>query len=90
MTSENLVTVAEGTLEQAEVVLQGQKSKNYPVVNKDHKLKYFNQFRDITKLTQNPSRTKMYLVVYVATAIGVIGDAVKEQIVNAGVDAINH
>jgi IMP dehydrogenase len=70
MTSENLVTVAEGTLEQAEVVLRSQIEK-LPVVNKDHKLKYFNQFRDITKLTQNPSRTKMYLVVYVATAIGV-------------------
>jgi IMP dehydrogenase len=39
MTSENLVTVAEGTsLEQAEVVLQGHKIEKLPVVNASYKL----------------------------------------------------
>jgi IMP dehydrogenase len=38
MTSVNLVTVAEGTSLQAEVVLQGHKIEKLPVINKDGKL----------------------------------------------------
>lgn len=53
MTSQNLVTVAEGTsLEQAEVVLQGHKIEKLPVVNDKNELVGLITFRDITKLTQ--------------------------------------
>ena len=53
MTSENLVTVSEGTsLGQAEVVLQGYKIEKLPVVNAENKLVGLITFRDITKLTQ--------------------------------------
>jgi IMP dehydrogenase len=63
MTSENLVTVAEGTsLEQAEVVLQGHKIEKLPVVNVVQ-ISGFNYFRDITKLTQKPIANKDVLVV---------------------------
>ncbi len=92
MTSENLVTVAEGTsLEQAEVVLQGNKIEKLPVVNADYKLVGLITFRDITKLTQKPIANKdSFGRLRVAAAIGVTGDAVQraEALVNAGVDAI--
>jgi IMP dehydrogenase len=74
MTSENLVTVAEGTsLEQAEVVLQ---AINWKITSCKRvvQISGFNYFRDITKLTQKPIANKDVLVVYVAAAIGVTGD----------------
>jgi IMP dehydrogenase len=78
MTSKNLVTVAEGTsLEQAEVVLQGNKIEKLPVVNAKYKLVGLITFRDITKLTQKPIANKdKYGRLRVAAAIGVTGDAV--------------
>jgi IMP dehydrogenase len=92
MTSKNLITVAEGTsLEQAEVVLQGNKIEKLPVVNNDYKLVGLITFRDITKLTQKPFANKdIYGRLRVAAAIGVTGDAVLRAgaLVNAGVDAI--
>lgn len=92
MTSENLVTVAEGTsLQEAEVVLQGNKVEKLPVVNADYKLVGLITFRDITKLTQKPIANKdVYGRLRVAAAIGVTADAVNraEALVNAGVDAI--
>ena len=92
MTSENLVTVAEGTsLEEAEVILQGHKIEKLPVVNGDYKLVGLITFRDITKLTQKPIANKdSFGRLRVAAAIGVTGDAVQraEALVNAGVDAI--
>ena len=92
MTSENLITVSEGTsLEQAEVVLQGNKIEKLPVVNADYKLIGLITFRDITKLTQKPIANKdVFGRLRVAAAIGVTGDAVQraEALVNAGVDAI--
>jgi IMP dehydrogenase len=92
MTSENLITVSEGTsLEQAEVVLQGNKIEKLPVVNTDYKLIGLITFRDITKLTQKPIANKdVFGRLRVAAAIGVTGDAVQraEALVNAGVDAI--
>lgn len=92
MTSENLVTVAEGTsLEEAEVILQGHKIEKLPVVNSENKLVGLITFRDITKLTQKPIANKdSFGRLRVAAAIGVTGDAIEraEALVNAGVDAI--
>ncbi|WBL26458.1 IMP dehydrogenase [Zunongwangia sp. HGR-M22] len=92
MTSENLVTVAEGTsLDQAEDILQENKIEKLPVINKEKKLVGLITFRDITKLTQKPNANKdSYGRLRVAAAIGVTGDAVEraEALYNAGVDAI--
>ncbi|MEQ5789573.1 IMP dehydrogenase [Muricauda sp. NFXS6] len=92
MTSENLVTVAEGTsLQQAEVILQENKIEKLPVVNDKNELIGLITFRDITKLTQKPIANKdQYGRLRVAAAIGVTGDAVDraEALVKAGVDAI--
>ncbi|MDR5590952.1 IMP dehydrogenase [Christiangramia sp. SM2212] len=92
MTSENLVTVAEGTsLDDAEDILQENKIEKLPVVNDNDKLVGLITFRDITKLTQKPMANKDgYGRLRVAAAVGVTGDAVDraEALVNAGVDAI--
>ncbi len=92
MTSENLVTVGEGTsLQQAEVILQDNKIEKLPVVDKENTLVGLITFRDITKLTLKPMANKDKLGrLRVAAAIGVTGDAVDraEALVNAGVDAI--
>ncbi|MFM2203233.1 MAG: hypothetical protein RLZZ605_197, partial [Bacteroidota bacterium] len=92
MTSQNLVTVAEGTsLEQAEVVLQGNKIEKLPVVNAENKLVGLITFRDITKLTQKPIANKdSFGRLRVAAAIGVTADSIQraEALVKAGVDAI--
>lgn len=92
MTSENLVTVGEGTsLEQAEVILQEHKIEKLPVVNDQNELIGLITFRDITKLTQKPIANKdQYGRLRVAAAVGVTADAVKraEALVLAGVDAI--
>ena len=92
MTSENLVTVGEGTsLQQAEVILQENKIEKLPVVNQKEELVGLITFRDITKLTQKPIANKdQYGRLRVAAAIGVTGDAVDRAgaLVKAGVDAI--
>ena len=92
MTSENLVTVAEGTsLKQAEVILQENKIEKLPVVKDDQTLIGLITFRDITKLTQKPDANKdAYGRLRVAAALGVTADAVEraEALVNAGVDAV--
>ncbi len=92
MTSENLVTVSEGTsLDDAEDILQENKIEKLPVINKDKKLVGLITFRDITKLTQKPMANKdSFGRLRVAAAVGVTGDAVDraEALVNAGVDAI--
>ncbi len=92
MTSENLVTVGEGTsLDEAEDILQENKIEKLPVVNKDYKLVGLITFRDITKLTQKPIANKdSYGRLRVAAALGVTADAVEraEALVNAGVDAV--
>ena len=92
MTSENLVTVSEGTsLDDAEDILQENKIEKLPVINKDQKLVGLITFRDITKLTQKPMANKdSFGRLRVAAAVGVTGDAVDraEALVNAGVDAI--
>lgn len=92
MTSENLVTVGEGTsLQEAEVILQNNKIEKLPVVNDENTLIGLITFRDITKLTLKPSANKDSLGrLRVAAAIGVTGDAVDraEALVKAGVDAV--
>ncbi|KRG29589.1 IMP dehydrogenase [Salegentibacter mishustinae] len=92
MTSENLVTVAEGTsLDQAEDILQEYKIEKLPVVNDNNKLVGLITFRDITKLTLKPNANKdSFGRLRVAAAVGVTADAVEraEALVNAGVDAI--
>ena len=92
MTSENLVTVGEGTsLEAAEDILQENKIEKLPVVDKDYRLVGLITFRDITKLTQKPIANKdKFGRLRVAAAIGVTPDALEraEALVGAGVDAV--
>ena len=92
MTSDNLVTVAEGTsLEEAEGILQQNKIEKLPVVNSEDKLVGLITFRDITKLTQKPIANKdSFGRLRVAAAVGVTADAVDRAaaLVKAGVDAI--
>ena len=92
MTSDNLITVAQGTsLEQAEIILQKHKIEKLPVVDSKGKLLGLITFRDITKLTQKPIANKdSYGRLRVAAALGVTADAVKraEALVNAQVDAV--
>ncbi|WP_299525770.1 IMP dehydrogenase, partial [uncultured Lutibacter sp.] len=92
MTSENLVTVAEGTsLKQAELILQENKIEKLPVVNVDYKLVGLITYRDIIKVIENPSANKdQYGRLRVAAAIGVTGDAFEraEALIKVGVDAL--
>ncbi len=92
MTSENLVTVAEGTsLKEAEIILQKNKIEKLPVVNDNNMLLGLITFRDITKLTQKPNANKdAFGRLRVAAALGVTADAVEraEALVNAQVDAV--
>ncbi|HSP40093.1 MAG TPA: IMP dehydrogenase [Gillisia sp.] len=92
MTSQNLVTVAEGTsMAEAEEILQQHKIEKLPVVNEHKKLVGLITFRDITKLTQKPIANKdSYGRLRVAAAIGVTHDSVArtEALVQAGVDAV--
>jgi len=92
MTSDNLVTAAEGTtLQEAEGILQAHKIEKLPVIDEDNKLIGLITFRDITKLTQKPMANKdKYGRLMVAAAIGVTPDAAQraEALKNAGVDAI--
>jgi IMP dehydrogenase len=92
MTSENLVTVAQGTsLKEAEIILQQNKIEKLPVVSTDGKLLGLITFRDITKLTQKPIANKdNYGRLRVAAALGVTADAVEraEALVNAQIDAV--
>lgn len=92
MTSENLVTVAQGTsLKEAEIILQKNKIEKLPVVNENGKLLGLITFRDITKLTQKPIANKdQYGRLRVAAALGVTADALEraEALVNAQIDAV--
>jgi IMP dehydrogenase len=92
MTSENLVTVSEGTsLKQAELILQENKIEKLPVVDKNYKLVGLITFRDIIKVSENPNANKdTYGRLRVAAAIGVTGDAVERAgaLITAGVDAL--
>ncbi|MBT8234560.1 MAG: IMP dehydrogenase, partial [Bacteroidia bacterium] len=92
MTTENLVTVGEGTsLEEAEVILQDNKIEKLPVVNQSNELVGLITFRDIAKLSLKPIANKdQYGRLRVAAAIGVTEDATERAgaLVKSGVDAI--
>ena len=92
MTSENLITVAQGTsLKEAEIILQKHKIEKLPVVTEDGILLGLITFRDITKLTQKPSANKdKFGRLRVAAALGVTPDVMEraEALVNAQVDAV--
>ena len=92
MTSENLVTTAQGTsLKDAEGILQENKIEKLPVVDANNKLVGLITFRDITKVTLKPNANKdQFGRLRVAAALGVTADVVErtEALVNAGVDAV--
>lgn len=92
MTSQNLVTVGQGTsLKQAEEVLQDNKIEKLPVVDDDYKLVGLITYRDIIKVRENPDANKdNYGRLRVAAAIGVTSDAMTRAtaLIAAGVDAL--
>jgi IMP dehydrogenase len=92
MTSEDLITVGEGTsLKQAEVILQDNKVEKLPVVSKNNKLVGLITFRDIIKVRENPDANKdQYGRLRVAAAIGVTADCLERvnALVEQGVDAV--
>ncbi|MEL4455304.1 IMP dehydrogenase [Lutimonas vermicola] len=92
MTSENLITVKEGTsLKQAEMILQDHKIEKLPVVNPNGKLVGLITYRDIIKVSENPNANKdSYGRLRVAAAIGVTGDSMKraKALIKEGVDAL--
>ena len=92
MTSQNLITVNEGTsLKDAEKILQKHKIEKLPVVSKGNILVGLITFRDITKHSTKPKANKdEYGRLVVAAAVGITSDVLDR--VNAlnksGVDAI--
>ncbi|MCH1517547.1 MAG: IMP dehydrogenase [Flavobacteriaceae bacterium] len=92
MTSENLITVTQGTsLAEAEGILQQHKIEKLPVVDDQYQLVGLITFRDITKHTDKPIANKdSYGRLRVAAAVGVTGDVIERTraLVEVGVDAI--
>ena len=92
MTSENLVTVPEGTnLAQAELILQDHKIEKLPVVNSKGKLTGLITFKDIQKFKAYPMACKDALGrLRVGAAVGVTHDTMQriQALVNSGVDAV--
>jgi len=92
MTSENLVTTAQGTsLKDAEGILQENKIEKLPVVDANNKLVGLITFRDITKITLKPNANKdQFGRLRVAAALGVTADVVErtKALVKSGVDAV--
>ena len=76
MTSENLITVKEGTsLEDAEVILQNHKIEKLPVIDNNNLLVGLITFRDITKHLAKPNANKdEFGRLRVAAAVGVTTD----------------
>lgn len=92
MTSEHLVTAAEGiSMEDAEKVLQAHKIEKLPVVDADNKLIGLITFRDITRVSITPQANKDSLGrLRVAAAVGVTADVMDRvtALQKAGVDAV--
>ena len=92
MTTENLITVKEGTsLEDAEGILQNHKIEKLPVINSDNILVGLITFRDITKHIAKPYSNKdEFGRLRVAAAVGVTNDLLERTsaLVKSNVDAI--
>jgi IMP dehydrogenase len=92
MTSENLVTVPEGTtLEEAKQVLHGHRIEKLPVVDKNFMLKGLITVKDIKKKAKYPNACKDEKGrLRVGAAVGVSTDTYQrvEALVEAGVDVI--
>ena len=92
MTSENLITVKEGTsLQDAEAILQKHKIEKLPVLNPNNILVGLITFRDISKHSKKPNANKdSFGRLRVAAAIGVSVDAFErvKRLYEAGVDAV--
>ena len=92
MTTENLITVKEGTsLEDAEGILQNHKIEKLPVINSDNVLVGLITFRDITKHIAKPYSNKdEFGRLRVAAAVGVTNDLLERTsaLVKSNVDAI--
>ena len=92
MTSENLITVKEGTsLQDAEAILQKHKIEKLPVLNSNNILVGLITFRDISKHSKKPNANKdSFGRLRVAAAIGVSADAFErvKRLYEAGVDAV--
>jgi IMP dehydrogenase len=92
MTSENLITVKDGTsLEDAEVILQNHKIEKLPVVDNNNFLVGLITFRDITKHLAKPNANKdEFGRLRVAAAVGVTHDLLERTsaLVKSNVDAV--
>ena len=92
MTTENLVTVPEGTtLEEAKQVLHGHRIEKLPVVDKDFMLRGLITVKDIKKKAKYPNACKDERGrLRAGAAVGVSADTVQrvEALVEAGVDVI--
>ena len=92
MTSENLITVNEGTsLKDAEKILQKHKIEKLPVVSKGNILVGLITFRDITKHSTKPKANKdEFGRLRVAAAVGITPDVLDrvDALNKSGVDAI--
>ena len=92
MTTENLITVKEGTsLEDAEGILQNHKIEKLPVINSDNVLVGLITFRDITKHIAKPYSNKdEFGRLRVAAAVGVTHDLLERTsaLVKSNVDAV--
>ena len=91
MTSDLLITTQLTDLENAEDILQINKSEQLPVVDENGKLVGLITYKDIMKNKTRPNSCKdHYGRLRVAAAVGVTADTLErvEALVNAGVDAI--
>ena len=92
MTKENLVTTEpNGTMEEAEAILQEYKIEKLPVVDANNKLVGLITYRDITKIKIKPNANKdKYGRLRVAAAVGVTRDVVERvgALNESGVDAV--
>lgn len=92
MTSDNLITVNEGTsLEEAELILQNHKIEKLPVINSSNVLVGLITFRDMTKHRAKPNANKdQFGRLRVAAAVGVTSDLIERTaaLVASNVDAV--
>lgn len=92
MTTENLITTKpNGTMDEAEAILQEHKIEKLPVVDANNKLVGLITYRDITKIKIKPNANKdQFGRLRVAAAVGVTHDVVERvgALNESGVDAV--